>query len=227
MKRTFMAVATIVLLAGFSTGCRNVPSHAPTYDERRALRFITFVQPNAIEKWLQSDEMKKLTALVEAMRFTPEEQWRILDRGDDRLLAALVVTTEKDSPVAPEILRLARSRALDNPALLAALAYRQLRDCYDDETKELDFLATLKQWQKLEPANSVPFYLEASWWVKVDKFDAATRSLAEAAGIPASTRIARPCAWTLLARPITFAIPGTLRAFSPSPFSERFNCHSA
>jgi hypothetical protein len=177
MKRSLLTISAAAWVAVSLAACGTAPSHPPGFKELRELTAAKTAQLSAPEK------MKKLTELLRAMQFTPAELAKIRDSGDVRLLVGALAVTDADNPLTPELLRLALSKAPDDPAPLAVFAYAILSQ-QRGETGEPEFLEALNRWRKLEPENSVPYYLEAAWRVKSEKFGEAARALAEASRHP-------------------------------------------
>jgi hypothetical protein len=181
MKRTLLTIAAAAWIAASLAACRTAPSHPPTF---KALHELASPKPDKHSPLQDQQNMRKMTELFQAMQFTPADLARIRDSGDARLLAGALTVATADNPLTPELLRLALSRASDDPALLAVLAYRVVLFQRSGAISETEFLQTLDRWRKLEPENSVPYYLEAAWWVNEGKLARAARALAEASRLP-------------------------------------------
>ncbi|MGD1001355.1 MAG: hypothetical protein ABSA67_11740 [Candidatus Brocadiia bacterium] len=178
MKRTLLTTAAAAWVAVSLAACRTAPSHPPSFKELLGLTAVKGSQLPAAAK------MKMLQELHQAIQFTPAELRKIQDSGDVRLMAGALAVTDGENLLAPALLSLALSKAPDDPALLAVLAYRATFFQQQREMPESEFLDALDRWRKLEPENSVPYYLEAAWRVNEKKFGDAARALAEASRHP-------------------------------------------
>jgi hypothetical protein len=178
MKRIALTIAAAAWVAASFAGCRTAPSHAPTFKDLRELTTMK------TEQILKQGKMGKLTVLLRAMQFTPADLRKIQDSGNVRLLVGAAAVTGADNPLAPELLRLALARAPEDPEAVAVFAYRAILSQSQARISDSEFLAALNQWRKLEPENSVPYYLEAAWQIRDEKFAEAAGALAEASGHP-------------------------------------------
>ncbi len=178
MKRTLLAISAAACVAVCLAACQTAPSHPPAF---KSLHELAAQKPGPLQN---PQKIRKLTELLQAMQFTPADLAKIRDSGDVRLLAGALAVATADNPLAPELQRLALSKAPDDPALLAVFAYRAVLFQRRGAISEPEFLHALDRWRKLEPENSVPYYLEAAWWVNEGKFAGAARALAEASRHP-------------------------------------------
>ena len=178
MKRTLLTISAAAWIAASLAACRTAPSHAPTFNDLHELAALKSGQLQNPQK------MRKLAEILRAMQFTPADLGRIQDSGDVRLMVGAVAVTDGGNPLAPALLRLAVSKAPEDPAPLAELAYRATVFQRQGEVSEPEFLEALDRWRKLEPENSVPYCLEAAWRANEGKFADAARALAEAGRHP-------------------------------------------
>ena len=176
MKRIVLTIAAAAWVAVSVSACR--PSHAPTFKDLDALP-----DPESAQ-FQEPENIRKLRELYRAMKFTPAELRKIRGSGDVRLLVGAFTVTDADNPLAPELLRLALSKAPDDPAPLTALAYRATQFQDKKVIAEPEFLNALNRWRKLEPENSAPYYFEMAWLAEGEEFDEAARALAEASRHP-------------------------------------------
>ncbi|MGO8703025.1 MAG: hypothetical protein ACLQVA_04335 [Candidatus Brocadiia bacterium] len=181
MKRTLLTISAAAWVAVSLAACRTAPSHPPTFND---LHELAALKPDKHSPLLNQQNMRKMTELFQAMQFTPTDLGRIRDSGDVRLLLGAVAVATPENPLAPALLRLAVSKAPEDPAPLADLAYRATVFQRQREVSEPEFLEALDRWRKLEPENSVPYYLEAAWRANEGKFADAARALAEASRHP-------------------------------------------
>ena len=184
MKRTLLTISAAAWVAVSLAACRTAPSHPPTFND---LHELAALKPDKHSPLLNQQNMRKMTELFQAMQFTPTDLARIRDSGDVRLLAGRRWRSPPpDNPLAPaNCSAWPFPKRPDDPALLADLAYRAIRfSAAEGAVSEPEFLEALDRWRKLEPENSVPYYLEAAWRANEGKFADAARALAEASRHP-------------------------------------------
>jgi len=176
VNRMVQCVAVTALVACRLAAAQTAPSHPPTFEDTRRMGRI------ALEDIHDPVKMATFSAFIAALEFTPAELQKIRDTGDVPLLlgGGCSAGAPKNAP-GNELLKLAIAKAPEDPLPLAALVYSivPLPSSTDSKTSEL--WNTLKQWQQLEPENSVPFYLEAPLYARMERYDAVAQALARAA----------------------------------------------
>lgn len=175
MNRMLQPFAVMALLACPLAAGQTAPGHPPTFEDMRRMGRIS------LEDISDPVKVARFSAFIAALEFTPPELQKIRDSGDVPLLlgAGCSAGVPNNAP-GHELLKLAIAKAPKDPLPLAALVCSIVPPSSSTDSKTSELWDALKQWQQLEPENSVPFYLEAPLYAKLGRYDAVARALARA-----------------------------------------------
>lgn len=165
---SFLLLSTLV-------GCATSPSHPPTFsDFQRAFR-----------EDAANTNFESQVALFAAAQLSQRELRRFRDERNAEKLVGAGTQAGFNDPFGRVLAARATRLSPSWPVAWAALAYRDMSLLQDrannSETIAAELTMALHRWRSLEPTNSAPLYLEASFQCLRSNVTAAKRLIAEAA----------------------------------------------